>query len=229
MVRIQPEVSQDDLAALADAIRQFQHDTGQSAEQAVMFAAVKVAASGRADSKPAKRNRESITNPEWKQARGSFAWARNQQRRGQDIPPEAKIALAQLNNISPYFIRFLSQTRPPHLSPSWEKKDPRRQIKRVTDGGTGGLAKHTWNVMTGKLNAMREGAGNFRGKNFRVSKYKEQLGNEAGAVVARLINRLSYLEDAYPGITGRAITKGSRALIKEGERLMAKAARRANR
>jgi len=191
---------------------------------AVTLAGVKVAQSGRAGAKIGKKKRESIDNPEYRQARGSFAWARRQQRMGKAIPVEAQAALNDLNNLAPFLIvRHRQGGQTPLMLPSYEKKDPRREITRR------GLAKTTFNVMAAKMAAMRgQGRMSTRGTRYRVSRYQEKYGAESGAYIARLVNTLSYLEDAYPGITDQAIIKGTAALLRGVQRGAAAATAKAN-
>ena len=62
-----------------------------------------------------------------------------------------------------------------------------------------------------------------------MSKYNEKLGDNAGSIVVRLVNKLSYLEKAYPGITNTAIRKGTAAMVNQLDRKIAAAAARANK
>ncbi len=221
------------LDELARVVRELRASTGRSMFDALTYAGVKVAQSGRAASKLGKSKRESIDNPEFKQARGSFAWARRQQRMGKAIPAEAQAALNDLNSISPFLIvKHRQGGQPPLMLPSYEKKDPRRVIHHASTipiGGRG-LAKKTFNIMAAKM-ASSAGREKFssRGSQYRISRYKERYGETSGAFVARLINELTYLETAYPGITNLALAKGTSALRRELERGVAGNVRRANR
>lgn len=232
MVNLEAQPTTESLQGLSDAVKRLQEQTGRSASDAVTFAAVKVAQSGRAASKLGRRNRQSIDNPEYRQARGSFAWARKQQRMGKEIPHEAERALADLNSITPYLIVKKRQQQPDLMLPSWEKKDPRRRIEDFTPGRLGGrgLAKKTFDIMAAKAAAMKgkDGA-HTAGKGYRVGKYREKYGDTAGSIVARLINRLTYLEDAYPGITQTAISKGTAALVGQMDRSIKRDIARMNR
>jgi len=225
MVDIQAIPTKESISQLGAMIQRLQDETGRGAADAVAYAAFRVAKSGGAASKISKKNRQSITNPEYKQARGSFAWARRQQRAGKAIPAEAQAALNDLNSITPFLIvRMRQGGQSPIMIPSYEKKDPRRLIERR------GLAKKTWSIMGAKIAATKgQGRISIGAKNYRVSKYMEKYGDTAGSYVARLVNRLTYLEDAYPGITNTAIAKGTAALKGELDRKMAKAAARANK
>ena len=215
-------MSNESLANLGRMIKRLQDETGRSASDAVTYAAMSVARSGGAASKIGKKKRDSIVNPEWKQARGSFAWARKRLKEGKAIPAEAQAALQDLNSLTPFLIvRMRQGGRPPVMLPSYEKTDPRREIERR------GLAKKVWGIMYGKLGAMRE-TGGASGKDFKVLKYTEKYGDTAGSVAVRMINRLSYLESAYPGITQRAVSKGSSALQKHLDKRIKRATEKAN-
>ena len=222
-VRVSIQADQSTLNDFSAVIRRLQAETKRGGEQSVIFAALKVAESARSASKLGKTNHASVVNPEWRQAKGSFAWAKKQRRQGKEIPAEAQAALNDLNSIMPFNIVKLRQNGPAFMLGSYEKKDPRRKIQNR------GLAKKTWNVMVGKLGAMKGGAGGAHDSNYRISKYNEKLGDNAGSIVVRLVNKLSYLEKAYPGITNTAIRKGTAAMVNQLDRKIAAAAARANK
>ena len=143
---------------------------------------------------------------------------------GKEIPASARAALNDLNSITPYLIvRHRQGGNAPVMMPSYGKEDPRRDIERW------GLAHKIWGIMYGKLGAMKSGGGNANGRDFRVSKYTEKYGDTAGSIAVRLVNKLSYLESAYPGITQTAITKGASALQIRLDKRIAQAAARANK
>jgi len=231
LVRFEVQPDLKDLQDLQKAVNRVINETGRSLSDSITFAAVKVAQSGRSASKLGKRKRKIIDNPEFKQARGSFAWARKQKREGKAIPAEAQMALNELNNITPFLILRLTQAEELKI-PSWGKDDSRRVIENHTPGSVGGrgLAKATWNIMAAKMASSRgRGIGTITGSNYRVSKYQEKYGAEAGAVVARLVNRLSYSEKAYPGITSAAVRRGTAALNRQMDRRIKKSVQKANK
>ena len=218
-VSIQATVDPKALADLSKVLSRLQKETRRGAAQSVTYAALKIAQSARRLSKPSKKNRESITNPKYKQARGSFAWAKRQRKAGKAIPAAAAAALDDLNSLTPFLIvRERQGGRPAIMMPSYEKKDPRRLIENK------GLAKKVWNVMVGKLGSLKTGFGTRNGQRYKVSKYTD--GPNA---VARIINKLSYSEKAYPGITTRAITAGVDGLNGMMDRKVKSAVDKANR
>ena len=112
----------------------------------------------------------------------------------------------------------------PMLLPSYEKKDTRRVIERR------GLSKKIWGVMVGKAGALKGGSNQVSsGKRWKVAQYHEKFGDSAGASVVRLVNKLTYQEDAYPGITNRAVREGTIALGKRLDNRLNAMAKRANR
>jgi hypothetical protein len=231
MVYLEAQPSKEDLKALQVAVNRVINETGRSLSDSITFAAVKVAQSGRSSSKIGKKNRPSIDNPEYREARGSFAWARKQQREGKAIPIEAQLALNDLNSITPFLIIKKTQGET-YKIPSWEKKDPRRLIEMHVPGAVGGrgLAKATWNIMAAKMASSKgRGIGTIQGSQYRVSKYQEKYGAEAGAVVARLVNSLSYLQKAYPGIASVAVRKGTAALNGQMDRKIKASVQKANK
>ena len=226
------EVSIERLSQLA---RQYQRDLGGTIDNALSLAAMLVAQSGRSASRKGRTKRKAIDNPGYKQLKHSFAWAKKQKKQGKGISAAAQAAINQSITdpaFAPFLIERLTQGQKIML-PSWDKKDdPRRTIEEHSKGKVGGrgLAKFTWNLMAIATSRSR-GTGRFfsRGRNYRVAKYKEQYGDGEGTHVARLVNSLTYLEDAYPGITDRAVQKGTKALNRELEKGMRRTAQKANK
>ena len=220
MIAVDTQIDQATLTALSKAVTRLQEETGRSAEQSVIFAAIKVSESGRAISKPGKKRRPVVDNPQWLQAR----WAKGRKRRGYALSAQDESLLADVNNLSPFFIVAHRQGQArPDLWPSYDKQDNRRTIERH------GLARQVWGVMVGKMGAMQPGAKmSAGGKNYRVSKYTERFGDTAGAHVVRLINKLSYLEKAYPGISRQAVARGTAALVGQMDRRIKRAVAKAN-
>ena len=220
MIDLQTAVTRESVDALGSVIERLQAETGRSTEDSVTYAAMFVARSGGASSKIGKKNRESVNNPIWAQAK----WAIARKKRGYKLSPQDQALLQGDRPLSPFLIvRRRQGGHKPILIPSYVKKDPRREIERR------GLAKKTWGVMYGKLGAMRQGGGSSGGKDFRVSKYREKWGDTAGSIAVRMLNKLSYLEDAYPGIAQTAINKGSSAIGKYLDGRIARAVAKANR
>tara|TARA_R110000751_G_scaffold15982_1_gene51163 strand:+ start:344 stop:1048 length:705 start_codon:yes stop_codon:yes gene_type:complete len=229
-VSVSTEIDAKTLGDLGHAIDRLQAETGRSTSDAVTLAALKVAESGRAASKIGKKNRTILVNPTWEEAKRSSASARRKVRASEktgkpaNLTHDEKVSLARYQKEPPFFIVRRRQNKGPALLPAWDRKDPRKEIKER------GLAKKTWNVMVGKLGAMK-GSSNAKtsiGTDFRVARYMETLGSEEKSVAVRLVNKLSYLEKAYPGITSEAITKGSNRLHKTLDDKIAKAVKKAN-
>ena len=231
-VSVKAEIDPKGIADLEFAIIRLQKETGRSTSDAVTFAALKVAESGRARTakKQGKKNRDTLVNPIWEFAKRDSASARRKVRRSEktgkpaNLTHDEKVSLARYQKEPPFFIVRRRQNKGPALLPAWDKKDPRREIENR------GLAKKTWNVMVGKLGAMK-GSSNAKtsiGTDFRVARYMETLGSEEKSVAVRLVNKLSYLEKAYPGITSEAITKGANRLHKTLDDKIAKAVKKAN-
>jgi hypothetical protein len=231
-VDVKVEIDEKALADLGFAIDRLQAETGRSTSDAVTFAALKVAESGRARTakKQGKKNRDTLVNPIWEEAKRSSASARRKVQRSKktgkpaNLTHDEKVSLEQFLKEPPFFIVRRRQNKGPALLPAWDKKDPRREIENR------GLAKKTWDVMVGKLGAMRgsSNATTSTGKDFRVARYMETLGSEEKSVAVRLVNKLSYLEKAYPGITSEAIQKGSNRLHKTLDDKIALAVKKAN-
>ena len=229
-VDVKVEIDEKALGDLGFAIDRLQAETGRSTSDAVTFAALKVAESGRAASKIGKKNRDTLVNPIWEEAKRASASARRKVRASEktgnpaNLTHDERVSLAQYQSEPPFFIVRRRQNKGPALLPAWDKKDPRREIENI------GLAKKTWNVMVGKLGAMRgsSNATTSTGKDFRVARYMETLGSEEKSVAVRLVNKLSYLEAAYPGITSQSIQKGANRLHKTLDDKIARAVKKAN-
>ena len=220
MVEISATVSRESMADLSAMIRRLQEDTGRSASDALTYAAVRVSLSGGAASKIGRKKRPSVDNPLWAQAK----WAIGRRRRGHRLSAQDEQLLNSGKPLSPFLIVAYRQSdTKPFLMPSYDKQDPRREIERR------GIAKKTWKIMAAKSAAMKgRDSATDRGENYRVSKYQERFGSDPQQVV-RLVNRLTYLEKAYPGITQTAVAKGASALRQEMDRKASAAAARANR
>tara|TARA_R110002126_G_scaffold92879_3_gene220242 strand:- start:1139 stop:1879 length:741 start_codon:yes stop_codon:yes gene_type:complete len=241
-VDVKVELNQKSLADLGFAIHRLEKETGRSTNDAVTFAAIYVAQSGRAASKKSQKNRRILKNPIYDEAKKSSKSARrkvariekarqngNKTKKGNPIKPiqlthAETFSLRNFLKEPPFFIVRMRQNKEDFLLPTWDRKDDRVLIKNS------GLAKTTWNVMVGKLGAMKgsTNAQTVSDSSFRVAKYFEVLGDDGKSVAVRLVNKLSYLEKAYPGITNTAIQSGSNRLHKMLDDRIAKAAQKAN-
>ena len=229
-VSVSTEIDAKTLGDLGYAIDRLQAETGRSTSDAVTFAALTIAQSGRSASKTGKKNRTILVNPTWEFAKRASASARRKTNRSKktgkpaNLTHKEKVSLEQFLKEPPFFIVRRRQNKGPALLPAWDRKDLRKEIMNR------GLAKKTWNVMVGKLGAMK-GSSNAKtssGTDFRVARYMETLGSKDKTVAVRLVNKLSYLEKAYPGITNTAITKGTNRLHKTLDEKIAKAVKKAN-
>ena len=218
------------IADLSNVIDRLQKETGRSADDAVTFAALKIAESGRSSSKKGKTNRTILVNPIWEEAKRSSSKARRKVRHSQktgkpaNLTHDEEVSLRNFNKEAPFFIVRRRQNKGPALLPAWDRKDHRVKIKKS------GLAKKTWNVMVGKLGALKgdKRQKTIQGPDFRVAKYFETLGGEGKTIAVRLVNKLSYLEKAFPGITNLAVQKGVDGLHYRLDNNIALAAKKAN-
>jgi hypothetical protein len=229
-VSVSTEIDAKTLGDLGHVIDRLQKETGRSTDDAVTFAALKIAESGRAASKLGKKNRTILVNPTWEEAKRSSSSARRKVRRSEktgkpaNLTHDEKVSLARYQKEAPFFIVRRRQNKGPALLPAWDRKDDRRVIEAR------GLAKKTWNVMVGKLGALKgdKRPKTVSGADFRVAKYFETLGSEEKTIAVRLVNKLSYLEKAYPGITGLAVQKGVDGLHHRLDNKIALATKKAN-
>jgi len=222
-VDLEVKIDPRDITDLADALNRLQAETGRSAEESVIFAGIKIAASGRSASKNSKKNHDVIANPDWSaENQKLYNFAKRQRKKGHPMPNKFNQALQDITKATPLLIVKLRQTKEPVLIPTWDRsKNPIRLIEER------GLAKTTWDVLHAKTAAMRGGAsGGSNGKNYRLAKYRESLGGEA--IVVRLVNKLSYSEAAFPGITNTAIANGTTALVRDLNKKISQATKKAN-
>jgi len=219
-VDIKSEVTAESLADLSATLRLLSEATGRTASESVTYAGIKIAESARSASKLGKTNRDIIANPAWAEGRAVRARINRQKARGQAVSAQDAMAAAQAG--SPLLIVAMNQKGPPQMWPAWERKDTRRKIENR------GLAKGAWNRIVGKLASMADGGGSGD-RDIYVSKRILKLGDSAGEIAARLINKLPYAEKAYPGLVQTAVTNGTKALKGAIEKGVAKAVREANR
>jgi len=104
-----------------------------------------------------------------------------------------------------YSIIVKHQSDPDTTIPTNQKKDPRRKIQRR------GLAAKVWRKLAKKIGGGGRGHGGNRWAKVR-NKLKELTPEFT------IINDLTYLHDAYPGIEATAIRKGTKTLIRNLER-----------
>ena len=229
MVDVVATVDPASVARLNATIARLHTETGRSVDQAVTFAAIRVAESIRARAKPSKANRDIIDNPEWKQAQGSFAWARAQLKAGKAIPAEAQDALTQANAITPDLIIVKRQEpKPDERLGAYEKTDPRRVIERrgLAKSVSASIVASMARLKTSRADGATGTVLNTRNATVRKSLWKH--GPDAGSIAIRMINRLSYMEKAYPGITAQAVQAGAAKLQNDLKLAADKAAARAN-
>jgi hypothetical protein len=229
-VSVKAEIDPKGIADLEFAIIRLQKETGRSTSDAVTFAALKVAESGRSASKLGKTNRTILVNPTWEFAKRASASARRKTNRSKktgkpaNLTHEETVSLRQFLKEPPFFIVRRRQNKEPALLPAWNRNDARKVIKKR------GLAKDTWKDMVGVAASMQgnDKAITSNTKDFRVARYMETLGSEEKSVAVRLVNKLSYLEKAYPGITNQSIAKGANTLHKRLDDKIALAVKKAN-
>lgn len=197
--------------------------------QAVTWAGLKIAESGRSIMSKAKAwrsanpKRDIEPNPEYKQALVAYRWARRQKKRGKAIPAEAERALSQLRD-APFAILLRTQRKTIKL-PSYDKQDPRRIIYKIGQRdprgkpGRGGVGRTSWNVIAGKMGAA--GAGADSGGAGRFVFVSTQSAQDE--VRTRILNKLSYQEKAYPGMTQEAIRRGTAAIERVVQKRVAEA------
>jgi hypothetical protein len=187
------QIDPNTLREFEQALRATNKFTRRNAAGSVLKGALKVAESARSISRPRKSQRRMLRNPVFFR---KSTW--------RDGGPQ--------KTIYPYWIEVLRQGRKaPGFVGSFSLDDPRRRIENR------GLAKNVWNSMAGKLGGKSvKTTGNSRVNLSRLAYVRLRLKQLDPEVL--LVNRLTYLEEAYPGITNEAMRRGAKALFRDLER-----------
>jgi hypothetical protein len=193
-----------DMDRINRAVDGLVRDTGRSMFQSIMYAANMICQSGRADSKPARRYRDVVTNPLFQMNRKNRALM--------DLTGEEAIAAR-----SKYMVEVYT---PRHGRRMIYTNDPNDKIRNVPRRGT---AKNIWDIMAAKFASAKTNIG-------AADKYMKIVGaSSATAVNALLHNKLSYLEAAYPAQAARIVGKSMSRIEKAIERAIDKDVEVANR
>ena len=200
MLDVTATVDRQDVARFTSAIQRLQTDLGKDAENAVQHAAIRFAMSGRARSKPSKKNRELFPNP-------------NRTGRGK------KAVGAR------YLIQYLRQPpNPPRLVPTDVRSDKRRVIE------TRGLAKASWGWMLSRMGrSVSAGVTQGRKTGRLASKFADVVNHSGRRDPSiRLTDRLTYLKRAFPGIEPRAFQSAANQLNAIMDKAVARRVAKAN-
>ena len=204
MVSLTTTIDPRSMAAITATLARLQRDTGRTAAESVAYLGNRVCSSAATRSKPSKPKRDIVENQQYKAAAQNmrsreFRWMLAQKRKGKAIPAYAQEMLSRINDLLPWHIVVMRQAgNAPVMLGRYEKptNDPARQIEQR------GLARKIWTIMAAKSADSTRSAG---ARHYRVSKYTDRWGTTAGQHVLRLVNRLSYVERAFPGIVSAAI------------------------
>ena len=188
MVDVNIEPDRRDVDNLRDVLTELQKRTGRDAFQAVMFASVRLCESGRAASKPGRKQREAVANP--------FFKIREDRRSLIDTSDPKQAMKVQ----SRYMIPIDTQARGRRWWYTNDRNDPKRRIPRH------GLARTIWNLMGAKA-AATKGQAFHRGDFWTFGVFRS-----SDVSVATLHAGLSYLDKAYPGLQERIITAATKKL-----------------
>ena len=185
-------------------LRRLQQETRRNAIDAVTYAGVKIAVSGRKMAAPGAKRRKVERNTDFRRmVRDRRKWAKA---RGTDTSGFAA------KNVFPWFIKAYRQRGEPAKIGTWKPQtDPRRDIEEY------GLARKMWNILWGQLASLK-GQGNVSmqgGNGTAVVKRSIRANATRYSVSLDLSVRLNYLEKAYPGIGATAVAKGQSAVLHE--------------
>jgi hypothetical protein len=193
---------------------------GKTPKQAVTYAGLKIAESGRHIMRAAKAargtKREVIENPEWASAVAGIKRLKAiQNPTMQDKVRALRRKFQDRKELAfPYFIVFPQQRGAPFHMGTIDKNDPRRKIWKIGEHdsagrpGKGGLGWNVWHHISGKMGA-GAGTGSVGGVDKQAFVSLKEIEH---MVSLRIINKLSYQEKAYPGITAAAMRHGSEGL-----------------
>lgn len=221
MVSVDAKIDPASLAALGKAIHRVQSETGRAAGEAVAYAGSRVCRSAAKRSKPSKKTRPVVENPSYKETRRKYGWARRKLKQGKPIPENVRQALTVSGAMSPFYVEVYRQgVEQPERVPV-SNRSPSNPFRKIKEAG---LARKLWTIAGAKcLDTKR----NHSERHLRVSKYTEKWGTTAGQSVCRIVNRLSYLTRAYPGIVQESVLAGTAALVGELNRKLKRATSRA--
>jgi len=236
------QIEQASLDRTADAVRRLVLETGRTIDDALSYAAVKIAASGRARAKAGAKRHEVVKNPKWWELVSRIRGLGEISAAG-DGPQMAKYArqikrqlkadlsTMQANAQWPYQIVKLQQGgRPPVLLPAASKTPTIDYDRARMTVEKRGLANKIWNIIHAKLAAMKgKPGGASDGSLWKVRHYVTQFGPARMGHSISMQSRLSYMETAYPGIILTALENGSKALIHELDNRIKRATERANK
>ena len=186
----------------AFTLRRLQQETRRNAIDAVTYAGVKIAISGRKIAKPGDKRRKVEKNPDFKRmVRERKKLARAYGLKWADFGGKP---------IYPHYIISLPQLGPPIRMGTFNPQtDPRRAIDNR------GLAQKMWNILYGQLASLK-GTANESMQNGAAAIRRSIQGSVTRySVFLNLTVRLNYLEKAYPGIGANALQNGQASLLNE--------------
>jgi hypothetical protein len=206
-------IPQESMDRMNMMIRRLRVETGRSVDDAVSYAGLKIAESGRSQARIGKKRRTVEKNPDYARLkRQRDKWIKH-------LGPGAE-ATADL-----YPFHVLKYTQPhSHIQRvgvmTKNSSQPKAMIHDIGTGfGKRGLAKLSWNVMVGKLGALKGRLqGNEEGDVAGARKppvlvTKRRWVTQSGkSIVLRLLNRIAYMERAFPGMTAEAVRRANLSL-----------------
>jgi hypothetical protein len=219
-IQIKTRAAESVVRRLSAAIETLIQEGGRTEAEAVTYAALQVAQSGRRQAKVSKKNRKIIKNFLWHMLPGGVKRTLRAIQAGKPVSERRRMAAAPHQGKTPYLIeRFTQKKR--ELLPAWGKKDPRKVIQNR------GLAKQTWNIMVGKLGQSAPG-GRAHSAAKRTARGKARVIKRMrlGSAEVQLQNWVMYMQKAYPGIVQKAMGRGMRALENRVKAIVAKRMRR---
>jgi len=140
-VNIETKAANTVVARMGSAIETLIAEGGRSEEQAVTYAALKIAQSGRRIAKISRKNREIVKNPEWQAAGRAVTSALRAKQRGDTLSASRQAKIAGKEHLRPFLVEKHRQrgsyASAMKLIPTWSRKTPLKDIENR------GLAKLT--------------------------------------------------------------------------------------
>jgi hypothetical protein len=221
MLEVTATVNKTQMKELMGVIRRTHEETGRDVRQSILRAAVDITASFRRICKPKQRKKSRFhqveKNPEFlpidPKRQLIVWWALKLVKEGKVLPPAASEALREREKKLnwPFRIVRLKQSGDAQYGYT-NRADFQAPIRNW------GLARQTWHVMRGKLASLKgapadafrdpSSANEYRGL-ARYAKERVQMDfTDTGKVSGiHMVNKLSYIEAAYPGSTEEAIAR----------------------
>jgi len=223
MITVQALVNPRDSERLSTAIERAMRETGRNVRDALTWAALTVAQSGRAIAKPGAKYHDVIVNPERKRVEKKYRMFRARKARGETLPPEVEQALEAIDTAQQYqeflVVKLLQNGKQATIPTMLKNK--RQPAALIVNRG---LLRKLFGIMIGKLGSLRGASATGEVEMTKAERaaraYANTIIQPAAAfratgrqqMVIEMGARVAYAERAFPGIIARMLNRGSKAM-----------------